>query len=650
MSKLRSDELVNMEGDGAPSFPQSATTIEPTADNQVATKSYVDLALSAASGNAVSATPPTNPALGSFWTDTSVSPSILKTWNGNVWIEFAGEGTPYTGFLGSPVEVLTPLDGAGVGGPTNYTAKTSEVLSKEVSFKHGKIAYNDPDLSIPASNAGSGLFAKGNGVVVWATGNYGVRTSLDGGLTWQQPAFPSTSITSLIWTGQKFLIGLQYSPFVVYSNDGINWTSATFAGGYTSISITGFAYSPTYDRVVASSTSNLHPIYYSDDHGVNWTHVNPPNSNQKSMTGVAWGNGKFIATNNTYDNVSIMSTNGGTTWTSGGKANNARLTNLFFNPDNNTFYAISAQNILSTTSGTSWNNVTTIPTGSGGTVETNGQGRHFVYDNGVYYVQVQDGSGRMIYSTDLTNWSRMWMNGDSSARGQGMSMIDGNLWFYVAYAGSSSNSGLGLWSNNRHQGFGTPVYNTVYTGVENKFTFQNSNVYNADTGEIVTGVDFATAFSGALNNPRSQIQFTPSSVSAGEMVVNWDSALDVYASVDQGTGDTLSTNSQLTKYGPSPSDVEFTSQNANTAPVSATDATVAFRKWTLETRASSSDPWTVVITSDDYDIAASQDGATPWSASPTLQPNTSYRVKVSYHSANAETIESNYNTFETGPS
>ena len=53
MSKLRSDELVNMEGDGAPSFPQSATTIEPTADNQVATKSYVDLALSAASGNVV---------------------------------------------------------------------------------------------------------------------------------------------------------------------------------------------------------------------------------------------------------------------------------------------------------------------------------------------------------------------------------------------------------------------------------------------------------------------------------------------------------------------------------------------------------------------------------------------------------------------
>ena len=122
------------------------------------------------------------------------------------------------------------------------------------------------------------------------------------------------------------------------------------------------------------------------------------------------------------------------------------------------------------------------------------------------------------------------------------------------------------------------------------------------------------------------------------------------ASQSTSVGDTFYTYSQLTAYGPSPSDIVFTSQNANTTPVSATDATVAFRKWTLETRASSSDPWTLVVESDDYDIAASQDGSTPWSASPTLQPNTAYRVKVSYHSANAETVESDYITFETGPS
>ena len=124
MSKLRSDELVNMEGDGAPSFPQGATTIEPTADNQVATKLYVDSALSAASGNAVSDTAPTDPAVGSFWTDTSVSPSLLKTWNGSMWIEFAGTASAAVGVVVSlPSLSATNLEYA----PATITASAAQV-------------------------------------------------------------------------------------------------------------------------------------------------------------------------------------------------------------------------------------------------------------------------------------------------------------------------------------------------------------------------------------------------------------------------------------------------------------------------------------------------------------------------------------------
>ena len=124
MSKLRSDELVNMEGDGAPSFPQGATTIEPTADNQVATKLYVDSTLSAASGNAVSATAPINPAVGSFWTDTSVSPSLLKTWNGSMWIEFAGTAGAAVGVVVSlPSLSATNAEHA----PATITAAAAQV-------------------------------------------------------------------------------------------------------------------------------------------------------------------------------------------------------------------------------------------------------------------------------------------------------------------------------------------------------------------------------------------------------------------------------------------------------------------------------------------------------------------------------------------
>ena len=129
MSKLRSDELVNMEGDGAPSFPQGATSIEPTANNQVATKSYVDSAVSASLGNSVSDTAPANPAAGSFWTDTSVSPRVLKTWDGSSWIEFAGAAPAFTGLTVPPVEVLTPLNGAGLNDGESFTPLSSVITA-----------------------------------------------------------------------------------------------------------------------------------------------------------------------------------------------------------------------------------------------------------------------------------------------------------------------------------------------------------------------------------------------------------------------------------------------------------------------------------------------------------------------------------------
>ena len=106
---------------------------------------------------------------------------------------------------------------------------------------------------------------------------------------------------------------------------------------------------------------------------------------------------------------------------------------------------------------------------------------------------------------------------------------------------------------------------------------------------------------------------------------------------------------QLTKYSPSPQDITFTSKNSGMTPFNGTDATLAFRKWTLETRASAGDPWTVVDIYEDYDVVASQDGATPWTSNkPTLAPNTLYRIKVAYHSATGEPVESVYHTFETG--
>ena len=86
MSKIRVDDIVNKTDDGSPSFPQSATSIEPTMNSHVATKSYVDSIAAYDQGSNISISAPANPAVGSFWTDTSSVPNILKIWDGSNWV------------------------------------------------------------------------------------------------------------------------------------------------------------------------------------------------------------------------------------------------------------------------------------------------------------------------------------------------------------------------------------------------------------------------------------------------------------------------------------------------------------------------------------------------------------------------------------
>ena len=107
--------------------------------------------------------------------------------------------------------------------------------------------------------------------------------------------------------------------------------------------------------------------------------------------------------------------------------------------------------------------------------------------------------------------------------------------------------------------------------------------------------------------------------------------------------------SQINAAPPGPNEVTFTSMNDGTTPVSMLDATLSTRTWTLESGASATGPWTLIDSYVDFDALGSQDGATPWTTTrPTLQPNTFYRIKVSYDSLNADSVESVFNTFKTG--
>lgn len=652
MSKLRSDELVNMEGDGAPSFPQSAITIEPTADNQVATKSYVDLALSAASGNVVSETAPANPALGSFWTDTSVTPSLLKTWNGSMWIEFAGEGVGFTGAIGSPVEVLTPLNGAGVGGAYTFTPQTDDISEVKTILDYGR-----SDTAGINFNSFAGL-AYGNGTYVILTTNDGAKYSTDGGLTWTPSAWVGgTGWTAVCWNGSVFVaVSNGSGTKIAISTDGTSWTPS---GSNPNCSFMDVDADPVSGKIVAvghSNTSDEKAIWYSTNDGASFSYAPIGgywiDDSHLDFDKVAYGGGRWVALVSAHRSTGPAYSTNGTSW----NLVQTRLSNvnnswdeLLYDSDQGRFVAFqtyassSSPRLYSYTSynGSSWTDHEFGFSSAAYDVTSN---NGIAYVNGVYIFIPWSQTG-YYYTTaaqGLNNWSRdssgFYYNGSENC--DAVVTSNGRFWIYdgsnlvkqpeTTY-GQRPNS---MNVNDR----------PYFTAKFDLLTLSSTNIYDASDGSLVSDLTLADVFPATIDSGRS---------SAGGPVQAFHNLDGTTLTVNNGGGFTvggrIDGNGQLTEYGPSPSEIVFTSQNAGTTPVSATDATVSFRKWTLETRASSSDPWTVVTESDDYDIAAGQDGSTPWSSSPTLQPNTAYRVKVSYYSDNAEPVESVYSTFETGP-
>ena len=634
MSKLRSDELVNMEGDGAPSFPQGATSIEPTADNQVATKLYVDSALSAASGNAVSATAPINPAVGSFWTDTSVSPSLLKTWNGSMWIEFAGEGVGYTGSIGSPVEVLTPLDGAGVGGAYTFTPQTDDITDITEILDNG---YSPAFSARGAGGNDANGMAYGNGVYVIIGEDRPTVYSTDEGRTWTSAAgwVGGGSWKALTWNGSVFCAVGNSAEKIATSADGNTWTSPSSKPNCNFKCVTS---DPATGQIVAGGNTG---IYYSTDDGASWAKCAITNDGNADIIGIVYGGGRYVATSSDNRFSPAYSTNG-TYYTYPQTRlipDGASWKGPIYDPDSGLFSVYWAD-------GQDYNMyVYTSSNGSSWTSYSRHIGRDRIewieYGNGTYCIipYYKNYYRTTSIAIGLGNgWSatNMFYN-DTSQKLYRAFFVNNRWWTFATrlFRNPPTNFG-GTW--------GARNYNDQL-GQDNHYqlTLASTNLYDAADGSLMP--DFA--LDGVFTSGQSVNSSGDGSGSVAENVNG--SVFEIRAQGNFYVGDRVNWNGQLTEYGPSPSEIVFTSQNAGTTPVSATDATVSFRKWTLETRASSSDPWTVVTESDDYDIVAGQDGSTPWASSPTLQPNTLYRVKVSYYSDNAEPVESVYSTFETGP-
>lgn len=104
---------------------------------------------------------------------------------------------------------------------------------------------------------------------------------------------------------------------------------------------------------------------------------------------------------------------------------------------------------------------------------------------------------------------------------------------------------------------------------------------------------------------------------------------------------------EVTASAPSPDSIEYTSANGNplTTQFNGIDATLSKRTWTWQVSNAVIGPWSDFATREDV---PGQDGAVPLADRPPLEENKFYQVKVRYDSNNAESVESNFNTFKTG--
>ena len=597
-----------------------------------------------------------------------------------------------SGSMGSPVEVLTPLDGAGVGGAFNYTAVSDVVTSKGDPFRVRGVTYSttlgeDPE-EIQTMAYGNGRY------VVTTDGSASnsqmvARYSDDGGLTWTQAPFPSMqSVYKMIHNGTHFVAVGSGDHTIVYSADGITWSVSSGDIGYT---YSDLAFDPSSGRIVAvgnylsyhqtRSTSfdyadGRSSVIYSDDNGATWVRPNLTSGSNGTVniryhnhTSIAYGNGLWVV-GPSYEADSMYS-NDGVNWYSSGNDSygNYAQSNLIYNDEAGyfMFIAISGSNrhTVTTYNGINWSSgyvftnsnqvsgdmrIDNIAYGDGNIISGFSK-----QNNDDWYFAVLNDEGN--WNTAAFYWYRPHSTYYYPAPRKVFYL---NNQFIMLTQNRGSEEQLMFFGEDNRPWQGTSHYQTVYAPSDIELaevTVASENIFKDSDGSVVPGVTFDEVFSsggteiidtfgGVAANGYSIYSYGDYQVSGTTSYVNANYLY--YSNLD--VGERLRRTSESTVYGPSATDVEFTSENAGTTPVNATDATLAFRRWTLETRATSSDPWTLVTESDDYSPVASQDGATPWASKPTLSANTMYRVKVAYHSANARTVESNYVEFTTGDS
>ena len=554
-----------------------------------------------------------------------------------------------SGEIGSPVEVLTPPDGSGVGGANTFTPQTGEILDITRILDYG-----DTQAAASGTSGGntSGL-AYGNGTyVLLVDDGRAPLYSTDEARSWtKSPAWPGGSgWTALTWNGNVFCaVGDNAASRIMTSPDGITWTAINSPPACKFKDVDSDL---STGKIVAVGNDNIggQGIWYSTNDGQSWNvasiNVNSASSQDKNYGWVKYGNGRWVALNMTRRDVSPAYSSNGTSWNQPYvrlAADNSNWDGIAYDDDAKLFtiyWMNNSQLIMwSSPNGQTWTNYS----------QSNMQSydirnSQVAYGNGLYVIIPTNDAFRYFYTTvsqGFDNWStEYYYTNNSTNLTLHHAFYVNNRWFTY---------GVSFFKNEPQNSFGSifprvnyDKRNTQYN--HDRLTFADDSIYDVADNSLKEDytIEGLFPYGTTVRNPVEDRLVNAEVASGNQLTVtnggNWS------------VGNPVERYIAITEYGPSPTSIVFTSMNAGTSEYNGTDATLAYRKWTVDTRASDSDPWTNVTIADDYDPVASQDGATPWSSKPSLDADTQYRVKVEYSSDNARSVESDYNYFTTGPS
>ena len=239
----------------------------------------------------------------------------------------------------------TTVDGAltnlGLNNVLVYDEKTTILPS--VSKDWGKIAYGNGRLVAITTNISSTNIAAysddlgatwnlitlpvsapwytvgfGNGrFVILPYNNSNKALYSDDGINWNSTTLPNTQFATSVCSGDGLLVATPYTGTnIMYSNDGITWTSESSGFGSADFREIAFGYDKSGNGVFVAADSSTgtgsNKILYGKPSA--WKTSTLPSST--NWSGVAYGNGRFVITSSRADTA--YSDDGGASWKSGG--------------------------------------------------------------------------------------------------------------------------------------------------------------------------------------------------------------------------------------------------------------------------------------------------------------------------------------------